>query len=65
VIAPEFGDARADGKARDLLRALYPGRDVVQLDIDAIASGGGGIHCVTHQCRRSETPSPPRAENRY
>ncbi|WP_268606045.1 agmatine deiminase family protein, partial [Escherichia coli] len=49
VIAPEFGDARADGKARDLLRALYPGRDVVQLDIDAIASGGGGIHCVTHQ----------------
>lgn len=49
VIAPEFGDARADGKARDLLRALYPGRDVLQLDIDAIASGGGGIHCVTHQ----------------
>jgi agmatine deiminase len=22
---------------------------VLQLDIDAIASGGGGIHCVTHQ----------------
>ncbi|WP_088158351.1 agmatine deiminase family protein [Achromobacter xylosoxidans] len=49
VIAPEFGDAEADAKARDLLARLYPGRKVVQLDIDAIASGGGGIHCVTNQ----------------
>lgn len=49
VIAPEFGDAEADAKARDLLTRLYPGRKVVQLDIDAIASGGGGIHCVTNQ----------------
>jgi len=50
VIAPQFGDAQADEKARALLAALYPGRDIVQLDIDAIAAGGGGIHCVTHQC---------------
>ncbi|MFP3693857.1 agmatine deiminase family protein, partial [Burkholderia sp. SIMBA_048] len=49
VIAPEFGDREADAKARDVLQALYPDRTVVQLDIDAIASGGGGIHCVTHQ----------------
>ena len=50
VIAPQFGDKRADGKARDLLVKLYSGREVVQLDIEAIAAGGGGIHCVTHQC---------------
>ncbi|WP_449431202.1 agmatine deiminase family protein [Pseudomonas putida] len=50
VIAPQFGDHEADEKARALLAALYPGRDIVQLDIDAIAAGGGGIHCVTHQC---------------
>jgi ABC-type Fe3+/spermidine/putrescine transport system ATPase subunit len=50
IIAPQFGDAQADEKARALLAALYPGRDIVQLDIDAIAAGGGGIHCVTHQC---------------
>ncbi|WP_085596567.1 MULTISPECIES: agmatine/peptidylarginine deiminase [unclassified Pseudomonas] len=49
VIAPEFGDPVADAKAHDLLSQLYPGREVVQLDIDAIAAGGGGIHCVTHQ----------------
>ncbi|HGA2318738.1 TPA: agmatine/peptidylarginine deiminase [Pseudomonas putida] len=50
IIAPQFGDAQADEKARALLAVLYPGRDIVQLDIDAIAAGGGGIHCVTHQC---------------
>ncbi len=49
VIAPEFGDVEADGRARDLLARLYPGRKIVQLNIDAIASGGGGIHCVTNQ----------------
>lgn len=50
VIAPQFGDRSADEKARALLVQLYPGRTVVQLDIDAIAAGGGGIHCVTNQC---------------
>lgn len=49
VIAPQFGDARADGNARALLRELFPKREVVQLDIDAIAAGGGGIHCTTQQ----------------
>ena len=50
VIAPQFGDRSADEQARALLVKLYPGRKVVQLDIDAIAAGGGGIHCVTNQC---------------
>lgn len=50
VIAPEFGDPLADKKAFELLAQLYPDRTVVQLNIDAIAAGGGGIHCVTsHQ----------------
>ncbi|MHC8299148.1 agmatine deiminase family protein [Pseudomonas sp. ZS1P83] len=50
VIAPEFGDRAADASALDLLSELYPDREVVQLNIDAIAAGGGGIHCVTgHQ----------------
>lgn len=50
VIAPEFGDSAADAKALKLLSDLYPGRKVEQLNIDAIAAGGGGIHCVTsHQ----------------
>jgi agmatine deiminase len=49
VIAPEFGDKAADQKAYDLLEELYPDREVVQINIDAIAAGGGGIHCVTNQ----------------
>lgn len=49
VIAPQFGDAKADGRARELLTELFPGREVVQLDIDPIAAGGGGIHCTTQQ----------------
>ncbi|KQV43127.1 MULTISPECIES: agmatine deiminase family protein [unclassified Duganella] len=52
VIAPQFGDAEADGYCRELLTKLYPGRDVVQLDIDPIAAGGGGIHCLTKQMPR-------------
>lgn len=49
VIAPHFGDVKADANARALLRELFPRREVVQLDIDAIAAGGGGIHCTTQQ----------------
>ncbi|MFY0730749.1 agmatine deiminase family protein [Pseudomonas sp. NFX15] len=50
VIAPEFGDKEADVKAFDLLSELYPERKVVQINVDAISAGGGGIHCVTsHQ----------------
>ncbi|MNF38865.1 Agmatine deiminase [compost metagenome] len=50
VIAPEFGDKAADSYCRDLLAKLYPGRKVVQVNIDPVAAGGGGIHCITlHQ----------------
>ena len=49
VIAPEFGDRRADAAARDLLAGLYPGRRIVQLNIDAVGASGGGIHCATQQ----------------
>ncbi|WP_374518105.1 agmatine deiminase family protein [Undibacterium squillarum] len=52
VLCPEFGDTAADNQARTTLAALYPDRKIVMLNIDAIAAGGGGIHCSTmHQCR--------------
>lgn len=47
VIVPQFGDIAADQFAKNLLAKLYPGRVVVQVNIDPIAAGGGGIHCVT------------------
>lgn len=49
LIAPEFGDSAADEAARRTLISLFPQRQVVQVDIDAIAAGGGGIHCATQQ----------------
>jgi agmatine deiminase len=49
VIAPEFGDERADLAAKQTLQRLFPKRKVVQINIDGIAAGGGGIHCTTQQ----------------
>jgi agmatine deiminase len=49
VLVPRFGDLAADDAARSLVGALYPGRQVVQLTINSLAEGGGGIHCVTQQ----------------
>lgn len=49
VIAPEFGDKNADANAKSILKELFPDREIVQLNIDAIAAGGGGIHCTTQQ----------------
>ncbi|MFE1556538.1 agmatine deiminase family protein [Streptomyces sp. NPDC058734] len=54
VILPQFGDPYADGVAYAILQAAYPARQVVQVDIDGIASGGGGIHCATQS-----HPVPP------
>jgi agmatine deiminase len=49
VIMPEFGDSEADAAARDTLQELFPEHEIVQLNIDGIAAGGGGIHCTTQQ----------------
>ncbi|MFJ9933072.1 agmatine deiminase family protein [Streptomyces virginiae] len=57
VIAPQFGDGRADGLAYTILQDAYPDRQVVQVAIDNIAAGGGGIHCAT----QSHPAVPPAA----
>jgi agmatine deiminase len=49
VIAAQFGDRQADGKAREMLEGLYPGRRVEMVEVDAIGESGGGIHCATQQ----------------
>ena len=38
-----------DSKVRDVLAGIYPDREIVMVDINAIAPGGGGIHCITQQ----------------
>ncbi|MEM9411679.1 MAG: agmatine deiminase family protein, partial [Planctomycetota bacterium] len=49
VIAPQFGDTLADGKAKEKLQHCFPDRELVMLNIDGLAAGGGGIHCATQQ----------------
>ncbi|MFJ8478060.1 agmatine/peptidylarginine deiminase [Kitasatospora sp. NPDC094011] len=48
VYLPKFGDDRADTRAQQTLKQYFPGREIVPVKIDAIAAGGGGIHCATH-----------------
>lgn len=56
VFLPRFGDRKADARARAILQEHFPERDIVQVQIDTIASGGGGIHCSTH-----DQPGKPAA----
>lgn len=49
VIATEFGDRRTDKVAKEKLQECFPDREIVMLNIDGIAAGGGGIHCATQQ----------------
>ncbi|MGB2756101.1 MAG: agmatine deiminase family protein, partial [Acidimicrobiia bacterium] len=49
VIAPSFGDTSADDAARGFLAEHFHDREVVMIDIDPLAAGGGGIHCATQQ----------------
>ncbi len=49
VIACGFGEEIADARARDILAAAYPGREVVTLDARELFARGGGIHCITQQ----------------
>ncbi|MFJ9516878.1 agmatine deiminase family protein [Kitasatospora sp. NPDC101801] len=59
VIMPKFGDRASDDRAAKLLGELHPGRQVVPVGINAIAAGGGGIHCSTQQQPAVPAAGPP------
>jgi agmatine deiminase len=48
VIVPAYGYDR-DHLAIETYENLYPNRKIVQVSINNIATGGGGIHCITQQ----------------
>ncbi|WP_339673482.1 agmatine deiminase family protein [Dasania marina] len=48
VILPKYGIA-ADKRAKAVYERLFPHHKIVQINIDGIAVGGGGIHCITQQ----------------
>lgn len=48
IVMPCYG-VPADEQARELLAKLFHDRQVVMVNINDIAPGGGGIHCITQQ----------------
>jgi agmatine deiminase len=65
VVTGCFGDTVRDEAGRAALAEAFPGRKIVMLRIDAIASGGGGVHCLTQPlpaCKpRSDRPDGKRS----
>jgi agmatine deiminase len=48
VIVPQFGDEN-DKVAIDILKGLYPDKEIVGVQTRNIVLGGGNIHCITQQ----------------
>ncbi|MEM2124231.1 MAG: agmatine deiminase family protein [Methanolinea sp.] len=48
VLVPTFNDP-ADRRALEILKGLFPGRNVTGIDCSAMIEGMGAIHCVTQQ----------------
>ena len=48
VLLPVYGDEH-DGQAVQILRPLFPDREIVPLMARALITGGGAFHCVTQQ----------------
>lgn len=52
VLVPVFGH-RNDARALEIIRRLYPQRDVVGINCEPLVWGMGTIHCVTQQQPKS------------
>jgi agmatine deiminase len=48
VVVPTYGMAE-DSQALEILRPLFPDREVVAISARALITGGGAFHCVTQQ----------------
>jgi agmatine deiminase len=48
IVMPSYG-VPGDARALAVIRTCFPDREVVQIDVRYLASGGGGIHCITQQ----------------
>jgi agmatine deiminase len=48
VIVPGYGTA-SDSVACQAIAAAFPDRKIVQVRVNAIAAGGGAIHCITQE----------------
>jgi agmatine deiminase len=56
VVVPGYNanEGERDFEAIETYQKIYPERTVVQVQINDIAVGGGGIHCITQQQPRNK-----------
>ncbi len=55
VVVPQFGDEH-DHLACEILKPLFPDREIVPIFARDILVGGGNIHCITQQIPRAISP---------
>lgn len=48
IVLPRYGLA-SDERAHEAVQTAFPGATIVQVDVNAIAPGGGSIHCITQE----------------
>ncbi|MDR1644064.1 MAG: agmatine deiminase family protein, partial [Clostridiales bacterium] len=51
IVMPALG-SKKDSEAFEKMKALFPDREVVQVDSIEVLRGGGNIHCITRQVPR-------------
>ena len=49
IVMPSFNDPVHDYQATEIFEKVFPDREIIQLDVQEIVLGGGGIHCITQQ----------------
>ncbi|SPJ73927.1 related to peptidylarginine deiminase and related enzymes [Fusarium torulosum] len=49
LIMPRFRVGELDDEAYEFFKRYFPGRDIVQVDLNTLPKLGGGIHCATQQ----------------
>jgi agmatine deiminase len=49
IVMPSYGVPDEDEQALMAVRACFPHHQVVAVDVNAVAYGGGSIHCITQQ----------------
>ena len=49
IVMPSFDDEKADKKAQNIIKSVFPKRKIIALNGIDISLGGGNIHCITQQ----------------
>jgi agmatine deiminase len=49
IIVPQFRQKKNDERALDILREIFPHREIVGIDCLDLVEEGGTLHCISQQ----------------